>query len=91
MAFSEHTLSEIRARTDIVEVVSQYLELKKSGQGYVGLCPFHGEKTGSFHVQAQKQVFKCFGCGKGGNAFTFLRLIEGISFPQAVKRLAETR
>ncbi len=87
--FTEGTLNEIRNRMNIVELISEYIELKKSGQGYMGLCPFHGEKTPSFHVHPIKQCFHCFGCHKGGNIFTFLSAIEGLNFPDSVKRLAK--
>ena len=88
--FSESTLNEIRSRFDIVDLIGRYVTLKKSGQGYQGLCPFHKEKTPSFHVHPAKQVYRCFGsCGKGGNIFTFLMEYEGISFPDAVRRLAK--
>lgn len=89
MAFSEATLNEIRSRCDIVDVIGRYVSLKKSGQGYQGLCPFHQEKTPSFHVHPGKQVYRCFGsCQKGGNVFTFLMEHESLSFPEAVRRLA---
>jgi DNA primase len=87
--FSESTLAEIRDRLNIVDLVQEYVQLKKSGQGYLGLCPFHGEKTPSFHVHPIKQCFHCFGCQKGGNVFTFLCSIEGLSFPEAVQKLAQ--
>lgn len=90
MGFSETTLTEIKSRSDIVDVIGRYVNLKKSGQGYQGLCPFHSEKTPSFHVHPIKQVYRCFGsCNKGGNVFTFLMEHEGISFPEAVRRLAK--
>jgi DNA primase len=73
---------------DIVEVVSQYLSLKKMGENYATLCPFHKERTPSFYVSPKKQIFHCFGCGVGGNVFTFLQKIEGVSFGEAVKKLA---
>ncbi|MBW2452128.1 MAG: DNA primase [Deltaproteobacteria bacterium] len=82
-------IQEVRDRTDIVEVVSGYLPLKRSGANHLGLCPFHQEKTPSFNVNAARQIFHCFGCGVGGNVFTFLMRMDGISFPDAVKRLAE--
>lgn len=72
-----------------MDVVGEYVRLKKSGQGYSGICPFHKEKTPSFHVQPQKGFFHCFGCHKGGNIFVFLAAIEGISFPDAVRKLAD--
>lgn len=88
--FSESTLAEIKSRCDIVDVIGRYVDLKKSGQGYQGLCPFHNEKTPSFHVHPLKQVYRCFGsCQKGGNVFTFLMEHEGLSFPEAVRKLAD--
>lgn len=84
----EATLAEIRARVSIVEVISAHIVLRKAGRNYVGLCPFHGEKTPSFSVNEEGGFFHCFGCGIGGNAFTFLTRIDGISFPEAVRRLA---
>ena len=86
--FSDNTLKEILDRTDLVELIGEYVQLKKSGQGYQGLCPFHAEKTPSFHVSPLKGIFRCFGCDKGGNAFHFIRGIEGLSFPESVERLA---
>lgn len=85
----EEKIQEIRERTDIVEVVSGYLPLKRSGANHQGLCPFHGEKTPSFNVNSTRQIFHCFGCGVGGNVFTFLMRMEGLSFPEAVRRLGE--
>jgi DNA primase len=82
------TLAEIRARVSIVEVISAHVALRKAGRSYLGLCPFHGEKTPSFNVNEEGGFFHCFGCGVGGNAFTFLTRIENISFPEAVRRLA---
>lgn len=78
----------LRSRIDIAELVGGYVSLKKQGRNLVGLCPFHNEKTPSFIVSPDRQTFKCFGCGKGGNAFTFLMEIEGLSFPDAVARAA---
>jgi DNA primase len=78
----------VRERTDIVRLVQQYVGLKKAGRQFSGLCPFHTEKTPSFSVEPAKQVFYCFGCGKGGNAYRFLQEIEGLTFPEAVERLA---
>lgn len=86
---NEETVREIRERSDIVEVVSTYLPLKRSGANYLGNCPFHQEKTPSFNVNAPRQIFHCFGCGVGGNVFTFLMRMEGLTFPEAVKRLGE--
>lgn len=84
----EAILADIRARVNIVEVISAHVVLRKSGRNYQGLCPFHGEKTPSFSVNEERGFFHCFGCGVGGNAFTFLTRIENISFPEAVRRLA---
>lgn len=87
--FPAHFLEELRERVDIVDLVGQYVPLKKAGTSLSGLCPFHKEKSPSFHVQPQKQIFHCFGCHKGGNVFTFLCAIEGLSFPDAVRKLAD--
>lgn len=84
----EETLAEIRTRTSIVEVISAYVALRKAGRSHVGLCPFHTESTPSFSVNEEGGFFHCFGCGVGGNIFTFLTRIEGIPFPEAVRRLA---
>ncbi len=86
---SEHTLNQIRDRLNLVDIVGEYVELKKSGQGFTGLCPFHNEKTPSFHVHPLKQVFKCFGCQKGGNLFTFYSAVNALPFPEAVTELAK--
>ena len=85
----EDVIQEIRDRTDIVEVVSSYLPLKRSGANNQGLCPFHSEKSPSFNVNSTRQIFHCFGCGVGGNVFTFLMRMEGLAFPEAVRRLGE--
>ncbi|TDA70191.1 MAG: DNA primase [Clostridia bacterium] len=82
-------VAEVRERADIVEVIGAYVALKKQGQQYVGLCPFHQERTPSFTVSPQKQMFYCFGCGAGGNVFTFLMQKENLSFPEAVRQAAE--
>ncbi|MDR0650149.1 MAG: hypothetical protein LBG59_01750 [Candidatus Peribacteria bacterium] len=82
-------IDEIISRVDIVDVVSKYVPLKRSGTNFSGCCPFHHEKTPSFIVSPQKQIFKCFGCGVGGNMFTFIQEIEKIDFRDAVKLLAE--
>ena len=85
----EATVEEIRQSTDIVDVISQYLQLKKSGQNHFAHCPFHEDKTPSFSVNSQKQIFYCFSCGTGGNVFNFLREMEGLSYPEAIIRTAE--
>ena len=84
----EDKVSEIKNTADIVEVVSEVVLLKKTGKNYVGLCPFHSEKTPSFTVSPEKQIFYCFGCAAGGNVFSFLMKHDGISFPDAAKILA---
>jgi DNA primase len=79
---------EVAERLSIVEVVSEYVQLKRSGSNFLGLCPFHGEKTPSFTVNPAREIFHCFGCGAGGNVFSFVMKIEGLSFPESVKMLA---
>jgi len=85
----EEKIAEVRERAGIVEVISDYISLKKSGANFQGLCPFHGEKTPSFNVNPARGIFHCFGCGVGGNAVTFVMKMEGLSFPEAVKLLAK--
>ena len=82
-------IDEVKSRSDIVNVISQYISLKNSGSSYSGLCPFHSEKTGSFHVNQNKQIYKCFGCGEGGDVINFIMKIENLDFMEAVKLLAE--
>lgn len=89
MRIPEHKLDEIRQAADIVEVVADVVSLKKSGQGFTGLCPFHNEKTPSFRVNPDMGIFKCFGCGEGGDAFSFVMKTEHVSFMEAVRSLAE--
>src|SRR4030066_2160538 len=86
---SEEKVSEIRDRSSILEVVSDYVTLKKTGKNYKGLCPFHSEKTPSFMVNEEKQIFHCFGCGEGGDVFTFLMKMGHFSFPEAVETRAK--
>jgi DNA primase len=86
--FSDDIISRVRDSIDIVDLVSGYVSLKKTGKNHTGLCPFHAEKTPSFSVNPDKQIFHCFGCGVGGDAFKFLELQEGLSFPEAVKKMA---
>ena len=88
MRYSETIIDEVRQSNDIVDVISQYVHLKRSGRNYFGLCPFHNEKSPSFSVSPDKQIFHCFGCGVGGNVFSFLSKIENISFIEAVQNLA---
>ena len=87
--YSDEIIDDVRQSNDIVDVISQYVRLKRSGRNYFGLCPFHNEKSPSFSVSPEKQIFHCFGCGVGGNVFTFLTKIEGINFVEAVQVLAE--
>ena len=87
--YSEDFIEDVRSRNDIVDIISEYVPLKPSGKGYFGLCPFHSEKTPSFHVSPDKQVYHCFGCGMGGNVFTFIMAMERLDFPESVKYLAE--
>ena len=87
--FSTATLEQIRAASDIVDVIGSYLPLKRAGAAFVALCPFHKEKTPSFHVNPHLQIFKCFGCHKGGDVFAFVKEYENLDFPEAVRRLAE--
>jgi len=86
--YSNSIIEEVRARADIVEVISQYLTLKRSGSGFKALCPFHKEKTPSFNVSPERQIYHCFGCGEGGNVFTFIMKMDGLSFAEAVRTLA---
>ena len=87
--FSQGTLEQIRAASDIVDIIGSYLPLKKAGANFQALCPFHKEKTPSFNVNPHMQIFHCFGCHKGGDVFTFVKEYESLDFPEAVKRLAE--
>lgn len=82
-------VEDIKSRVGIYDVVSQYVQLKKAGHNYKGLCPFHSEKTSSFVVSPEKQICHCFGCNKGGDIFTFVQEMEGVSFPEAIKILAD--
>ena len=88
-SFPPSFIDEVLARTDIVEIIARHVELKKSGSNMMGLCPFHHEKSPSFSVSPDKQLYYCFGCGKGGGAFQFLMEHDGYSFPEAVEYLAE--
>ena len=89
MRYSEDILNEVKESNDIVEVISQYVHLKRSGRNYFGICPFHNEKSPSFSVSPDKQIFHCFGCGVGGNVISFISKIEGIGFKEAIETLAE--
>ncbi len=87
--YSDEIIEEVQSRNDIVDVISQYVNLKKKGSTYFGLCPFHNEKTASFSVSPQKQMYYCFGCGAGGSVFTFIQNYENYSFPEAMEMLAD--
>ena len=87
--YPEYIIREVADKNDIKDVVSDYVTLKKAGSSYVGLCPFHNEKTPSFSVSPQKGIFHCFGCGEGGNVIHFLMKIERIPFTEALERLAQ--
>ncbi len=87
--YSDELIEEVRSRNDIVDVISGYVRLQKKGSTYFGLCPFHNEKTGSFSVSPAKQMYYCFGCGAGGNVFTFLMEYENFTFPEAMQALAD--
>ncbi len=87
--FSSGTLEQIRAASDIVDVIGSYLPLKRAGANFIALCPFHKEKTPSFNVNPHRQIFHCFGCHKGGDVFAFVKEYENLDFPEAVRRLAE--
>ena len=89
MYYPEELVEEIRERNDIVEVIGTYVKLQKKGSSYFGLCPFHNEKSPSFSVSPDKQMYYCFGCGAGGNVFTFIMEYENYSFPEALKYLAD--
>ena len=88
MLFPQEKIDEIRDAVDIVDIISGYIDLRKKGKNFFALCPFHSEKTSSFSVNQENQIFHCFGCGSGGNVFTFVKMIEKISFPEAVEMLA---
>ncbi|MBC5742110.1 DNA primase [Lachnospiraceae bacterium MD308] len=89
MYYSDEIIEEVRIKNDIVDVISNYVRLQKKGNSYFGLCPFHNEKSPSFSVSRQKQMYYCFGCGAGGNVFTFLMEYENFTFQEAVKMLAD--
>lgn len=86
---SGELVNQVRSTVDIVDVVGEYVQLKKSGRALVGLCPFHSEKSPSFNVNAERQFFHCFGCGSGGDVFSFLMKVEQLTFPEALTKLAE--
>ena len=87
--YSDELIEEVRSRNDIVEVISQYVVLKRSGRNFFGLCPFHKEKSPSFSVSPDKQIFHCFGCGAGGNVIHFVSKIENTNFVETLQLLAD--
>ena len=87
--YGDDVIEQVRSRVDIVALVSEYVKLRKTGKNYVGLCPFHEEKTPSFSVDPDKQLFYCFGCGAGGTAFNFIMRKDGLTFPEALAALAK--
>ena len=89
MLYPQHFIDELKNRADLVRIIEPYAPLKKKGANWMGCCPFHQEKTPSFSVNPSKGFYKCFGCGKGGTAFNFVMEIEGLNFPEAIKRIAE--
>ena len=89
MRFDQYFIDDLKNRADLVRIIEPYAPLKKKGANWMGCCPFHQEKTPSFSVNPAKGFYKCFGCGKGGNAYSFLMEIEGLNFPEAIKRVAE--
>ena len=82
-------VEEVRTAADIVKIVGDYVKLRKAGANLMGLCPFHQEKTPSFAVHPGKQIFHCFGCGVGGDVFKFVMLVDNLTFPEALERVAE--
>ena len=89
MYYPDELIEEVRSRNDIVDVISGYVRLQKKGSSYFGLCPFHNEKSPSFSVSREKQMYYCFGCGAGGNVYTFLMEYENFTFQEALKYLAD--
>ena len=87
--YNEDIINEVRDKSDIVDTISKYVKLKKLGSNYKGLCPFHSEKTPSFTVSEEKQIFHCFGCGEGGDVFSFLMKHENLEFVDVLKILAD--
>ncbi|TAG08642.1 MAG: DNA primase, partial [Sphingobacteriia bacterium] len=85
---SPNTIQQITSRIDIIDVVGEYVKLKKRGSNYLGLCPFHNEKSPSFTVSGVKEIYKCFGCGKSGNSISFLMELEKYSYVEALRWLA---
>ncbi|MGH7924832.1 MAG: CHC2 zinc finger domain-containing protein, partial [Candidatus Binatus sp.] len=86
--FGDDKIEEVRTRADIIEIVGAHVRLRRAGRNFVGLCPFHNEKTPSFSVNAERGFFHCFGCGAGGTVFNFIMKMEGLTFPEAVRQVA---
>ena len=86
--YGENAIEEVRQRADIVEIIGAHVRLRRAGRNFVGLCPFHNEKTPSFSVNAERGFYHCFGCGAGGTVFNFIMKVEGLSFPEAIRSLA---
>ena len=84
MQFNHDLVEEIRSKCDIVDIIGKYVHLEKKGNSYMGLCPFHNEKSPSFSVSKTKQIYHCFGCGKGGDVFTFIQEYNNMTFPEAL-------
>src|SRR5499425_2466176 len=89
MAEAGSLAEKVKQQADIVRVIGEYVQLKKAGQNFRGLCPFHSEKTPSFNVHPARQIYHCFGCGKGGDIFSFVMELEKCEFPEAVRAVAE--
>lgn len=89
MYYPDEVIEEVRSSNNIVDVIGSYVRLQKKGSSYFGLCPFHNEKSPSFSVSPNKQMYYCFGCGAGGNVFTFIMEYENQTFPEAMKVLAD--
>src|SRR5918997_245683 len=89
MLYEQNFIDDLKTRADLVRIIEPHTQLKKKGANWMGCCPFHQEKTPSFSVNPAKGFYKCFGCGKGGTAFNFVMEIEGLNFPEAIKRIAE--
>ena len=89
MQIPQTTIDEIRDRADIADVIGRFVDLKRAGVNFKALCPFHDEKTPSFVVSPDKQIYHCFGCGRGGNVFSFIMEMSGVTFPDAVRELGK--
>ena len=86
---AENVIRKIKEQNDIVDVISESVKLKKAGRNYIGLCPFHNEKSPSFTVSSEKQIYKCFGCGEAGNVISYIMKDRNVTFPDAARVLAE--